>query len=460
MHEVARRRWSLQRVLLFFLALVGVGWGIAEWGAGLPADIHLMLGRELGYRLRWPVEVSLTAGREQSVLQVARTDSSHPLLAGAGGGQRDRLVLSPLREGRTSLRVRLFGVIPLRQRQVTVLPALEVVPGGQAIGVLVAAQGMVVTGFSPVPVAGGRTEEPARRAGVRVGDLVTAVDGRPVYTAAQLGVLVNARGGRPVTLEIRREGRKLRLPVTPARAAGEEGSGWRKDRKGEWRLGVFVEDPTAGVGTLSFWDPRTRVYAALGHMITDGFSQRGVTLNDGRIIPAVIAGVQPGRRGQPGEKIGLFHHSQGVMGTIERNTHCGIFGRILRAPEGAANQRLPVATRDEVEPGPAEILTVVRQQRVERFAIAIVRVRRTGRDPAKSLVIQVTDPHLLSETGGIIQGMSGSPILQHGRLAGVVTHVFVNDPTRGYGILAESMAWEGGLFTGPDQEKKGESLAS
>ncbi|HHW13857.1 MAG TPA: PDZ domain-containing protein, partial [Firmicutes bacterium] len=301
--RVARRRWSLQRVLLFFLALVGAGWGLAEWGAGLPADIHLMVGREQGYRLRWPIEVSVASGREQPVLRLAQAGSPHALLAGAAGGERGSLILSPLREGRAFLTLRLFGLIPLRQRQVTVLPELEVVPGGQAIGVLVAAQGMVVTGFSPVPVEGGRTEEPARRAGVRVGDLVTAVDGRPVYTATQLGVLVNAKRGRPVVLEIRRAGKKISFPVTPARVAGEQGSGWRKDRKGEWRLGLFVEDPTAGVGTLSFWEPRTRVYGALGHMITDGFSRQGVTLYDGRIIPAVIAGVQPGRRGQPGEKI-------------------------------------------------------------------------------------------------------------------------------------------------------------
>ncbi|HHW14097.1 MAG TPA: SpoIVB peptidase, partial [Firmicutes bacterium] len=164
--------------------------------------------------------------------------------------------------------------------------------------------------------------------------------------------------------------------------------------------------------------------------------------------------------GQPGEKIGLFHHGQGPLGTIQQNTSCGIFGRLLRTPGGTDGDRLPVATREEVQAGPAEIRTVVRQQQVERFAIEIVRVRRTGRSPGKSLVIQVTDPRLLSQTGGIIQGMSGSPIIQNGRLAGVVTHVFVNDPTRGYGILAEAMAWEGGLFTGAEQEKKGESVAS
>ncbi|MDI6870038.1 MAG: SpoIVB peptidase [Bacillota bacterium] len=461
---MTRRLQSFGRVLLFFLALLGGAWLSAEWGAGLPHEIHLMLGRGRGFEMRWPIVVSLpAAGREQPVLRLAQTSDRRPLLLGFAGTGPRRLVLYPVREGSTRLTLRLFGLIPLRERQVTVLPEVRVVTGGQSIGVLVASRGVVVTGFRPVTLADGGTEEPARKAGVRVGDLVTAVDGRPVYTASQLGALVGAGRGRPVVLEIWRGGRQLQVKVAPA-CAGEEPeaggqSGWRPERPGRWRLGLYVEDPTAGVGTLSFWDPRTGIYGALGHMITDGFTRQRVTLHQGRIVPAVIAGIQPGRRGRPGEKIGLFHHRYGVLGTIERNTACGIFGRIVQPPAG--DQRfVPVATREEVHTGPAEIRTVVRQQQVESFRIEIVRVRRSARPTGKSLVIRVTDPRLLASTGGIIQGMSGSPIIQDGRLAGVVTHVFVNDPARGYGVLAEWMALEGGLIAGPDQVKKGESRAS
>jgi stage IV sporulation protein B len=185
-----------------------------------------------------------------------------------------------------------------------------------------------------------------------------------------------------------------------------------------------------------------------------------VPLNEGRIVPAVIAGVQRGRRGQPGEKIGLFHQTQGILGTIERNTDCGIFGRMLRAPGRMPAEKIPVATQDEVRPGPAEMLTVVSQQEVERFDIEIIRIRRTERPTSKGLVLRVTDPELLAQTGGIIQGMSGSPIIQDGRLVGVVTHVFVNDPTRGYGVLAEWMVSEGGLMHRSEQAKEVESSAS
>lgn len=457
---MARRHQSYGRALLFFLALVAGGWAAAEWGAGLPSEIHLMLGRGHGYVVHWPISVSLTAVRgDAPVLRLSSSADHRPLLAALTGAGSRRLVLYPVRPGKTRLSLRLFGLIPLRERQVTVLPEVEVVPGGQAIGVLVAAQGMIVTGFSPVPAPGGGTVEPARKAGVKVGDLVSTVNGKPVYTAGQLENLVNAARGRPVVLEIRREGETLRLTVIPVRRASRAGATAGRQGESRWRLGVYVEDPTAGVGTLSFWEPRRGVYGALGHMITDSFSRQGVALNEGRIVPAVIAGVQPGRRGQPGEKIGLFHHTQGVWGTIDRNTTCGIFGRILR-PLPGAGRPVPVATRDEVRVGPAEIRTVVQQQQVESFHIEIVRIRRSSQPTGKGLVLRVDDPRLLSRTGGIVQGMSGSPILQDGRLVGVVTHVFVNDPTRGYGVLAEWMAWESGLVSRPDQAKKGESRAS
>lgn len=456
--SVARRRRVLGRVLLFFLALSLGGWAFAEWGTGLPAQIHLAVGRGLNFQVSWPITVSLVpSGREQPVLRVGN-QARHALVARFSPTRARRLVLEPVRQGSARLAVRLFGVIPLRSREVTVLPEIWVVPGGEAIGVLMAAHGMVITGFSPVPVGDGRTEEPARRAGLKVGDLLTSVNGQPVHTAGQLGALVAQSRGRPVVVEVRRLGKKLRFLVRPARLS--EGGSANSPARPQWRLGVYVEDPTAGVGTLSFWEPRTGVYGALGHMITDSLSHREVPLNDGRIVPAVIAGVQPGRRGRPGEKIGLFHHSQGVLGTIERNTACGIFGRIVRPPGSPSGRMIPVATREEVHPGPAEMLTVVEQQRVERFRVEILRVRRSSSPTSKGLVLRVDDRRLLSRTGGIVQGMSGSPIMQDGRLVGVVTHVLVNDPTRGYGVLAEWMAWECGLLTRSDQAKKGESRAS
>ncbi|MGE5508950.1 MAG: SpoIVB peptidase, partial [Chitinophagales bacterium] len=444
------------RLLLVFLALGISGWLLVEWSVGLPAEVHLAQGRTYAFDLRLPVSVSVPP-RARPAVRVSRGEGESSALAGLASSGGRTVVLHPERLGRTRLNLRLFGFIPLRGREVTVLPEVRVVPGGQAIGVLVAPQGMIVTGFSPVQAAGGAVD-PARQAGLKVGDLITRVDGEPVYSATQLEALVNAGKGRPVRLEVRRGASRLEVTVSPAQVAAGQDRPEAGRRAGRWRLGVYVEDPAAGVGTLSFWDPESKVYGALGHMITDSLSRRGVALHNGRIVPAVIAGIQPGRRGQPGEKIGLFHHTQGVLGTIERNTFCGIFGRMMRPP-GSASATLPIAAREEIHTGPAEMRTVVRQQRIEAFQIEIVRVRRTDEPAGKGLVIRVTDPRLLARAGGIVQGMSGSPIIQDGRLVGVVTHVFVNDPTRGYGLLAEWMAMEAGLFR-KAQSKKGESQAS
>ncbi|MDI3281150.1 MAG: SpoIVB peptidase S55 domain-containing protein, partial [Bacillota bacterium] len=170
-------------------------------------------------------------------------------------------------------------------------------------------------------------------------------------------------------------------------------------------------------------------------------------LIDGRIVPATVAGIQPGNRGQPGEKVGVFHHQAEVVGRIEKNTPFGIYGRLEKIPPRFPFQMpVPVAMAYEIREGPAEMWTVISGDQIQRFQIRITKVNRKFRADGRGLVLQVTDRQLLQRTGGIVQGMSGSPILQGGKIVGAVTHVFVNDPARGYGILAEWMLEEAGLF--------------
>lgn len=205
-------------------------------------------------------------------------------------------------------------------------------------------------------------------------------------------------------------------------------------------LGLYVEDPAAGVGTLTFYDRTSGTFAALGHRITELGGQRRVWLEGGKIVAARISGIEQGQRGSPGEKIGTFSGPDDIIGTIASNTRFGLFGKLeTDLPEG---EEVPVALAHQVHTGPARILTVVQGSTVQEFSVEIVRVYRQLRPHDKGLVIKVTDPQLLSLTGGIVQGMSGSPIIQDGRLVGAVTHVFVNDPTRGYGVLAEWMLEE------------------
>jgi stage IV sporulation protein B len=351
------------------------------------------------------------------------------------------LVFEPLEPGQAVIEFRLFGLIPFRRVAVEVLPEISLVPGGQSIGVLLQPDGVLVVGLSPVTDAAGNTFSPARQAGIEVGDVVTRVAGVPVGSDGQIASLVEEEGraGRTVVVDVRRRGVEMRTVVSPVLCRDTN----------RFRLGILVRDMTAGVGTLTFYDPGSLVYGALGHVISDGETGQPVQVHTGRIVGAYVSQIQPGRRGEPGEKLGTFIEGRSVLGDIRKNSTFGIYGS-LTAPlaQGLYTEPLPMALARQVVVGPAEILTVIEGDQIERFAVEIRRVYSQTRPAAKGLVVQVTDQRLLQRTGGIVQGMSGSPIIQGGRLVGAVTHVFVNDPTRGYGMYAEWMAAEAGLTTG------------
>lgn len=340
------------------------------------------------------------------------------------------------------LQLSLLG-IPLRKAQVDVVPRLELVPSGHAIGVLMG-HGVLVTQVTSVVGPGGRIGYPARDAGLQPGDVIVEVAGQTISHGAQLESLTQEFGslGKSMPLVVERGGRSIQLNVQPQPAGNGE--------EERYMLGIWVRDSAAGVGTLTFWDPATGRYGALGHRIADGPTGETGGATIGRIVGAAIHGVTPGSRGRPGEKRGFFEEGKGSLGSIDTNTIFGIYGQ-LDVPPDTARQALPVALAHEVKTGPATILTVVDGQRVESFEIEIVQVRRQSGPDDKGLIIRVTDPNLLAKTNGIVQGMSGSPIIQDGMIVGAITHVFVNDPHRGYGILAEWMAYEAGLTIHGDE---------
>lgn len=345
-------------------------------------------------------------------------------------------VLVAHRAGEWHLELRLFDFLPLRHILVQVLPAVKVVPGGHSIGVLLQGRGVVVVDLAPVVDRTGQAKCPAAEAGIGPGDVILKVGGQAVGTEEETRTLIDraGRAGGLVELEVRQGERIVRRTVHAVYCP-------ETDR---YRVGLLVKDSAAGVGTLTFYDPETGRYGALGHVVSDHSGGQKIDLADGRIVEATILRIRAGQRGQPGEKIGVFTGGSGLEGSIVKNTPCGIFGILRQLPE--ANplypQPVPVALADEVRTGPAEVLTVLEDGRIESFRIEITRVLPQRFRDRKGLVFKVTDERLLQLTGGIVQGMSGSPILQDGRLVGAVTHVFVNDPTRGYGTFAEWMLRE------------------
>lgn len=332
--------------------------------------------------------------------------------------------------GKIKLDLRLFNIIPLKQISLEVMPETKVFPGGHSIGVVLPESGVVVTGYSQILNAKGQRVCPAKDVDIRPGDIILEINGEKILNEKQAARLISAHSAKGAELRILRGGKKFSIIVK-----GEQCS-----LNNEHRIGLYIRNAAAGIGTLTFFHPVTRVYGALGHAITgDGMNQ--LEVNGGRIVMAGIHGIQPGEKGKPGEKIGFFMSEEESTGTIVNNTQFGIFG-FLDQPIANKMKPLPVAFAHQVKPGKAEILTVIKNNEIESFSITIERVFSQRKPDNKGMIIRVNDPRLLAITGGIIQGMSGSPIIQNGRLVGAITHVFVNDPTRGYGVMAEWMLLE------------------
>jgi stage IV sporulation protein B len=392
--------------------------------AGIPSEVRVFPGTELLLKIQLPFRLFDEAGSD---------------VAGEGEFSFQAHEL-----GTRKYQVSLFGFLPVSELVVDVVPLVRVIPGGQSIGVLLTTHGLRVRDVVPVMGLDGREYSPARDAGIQPGDIIVSIDGQDIHRPEQVSYLVNAAAEHKaeLTVVIRRNQRIMTRKVRPVRSQ-------RIDLYGQggemYLLGILLEDPAAGVGTLSFYDPQTGRYGALGHPITD-VSGREMRIDGGSIVEASIDSIRLGSRGSPGEKLGFFHGEQDLLGTIDYNSRFGIFGTLAALPENPHfPEPIPVAFSHQVREGPAEIYTVITGSRVERFAVEVVKVMNQNRPSDKGLVIQVKDPRLLQMTGGIVQGMSGSPIVQDGMLIGAVTHVFVNDPTRGYGSFAEWMIYEAGL---------------
>ena len=381
-----------------------------------------------------PDHLALTQGQTRTIalggLTITPREGSASVSASEDETLRDvgAVDLASETVGTSELLLSLMG-IPLRRVEVEVSPEKRLIPGGQAIGVAMRTEGVLVVGVSDLQDAA----SPAQLCGIRPGDVIRRVGGAPVTSAEQLSALVAASEGMPLSIEFTRDGSVMTTTMVPKLDA----------TTGTARMGAWVRDSTAGVGTLSFYDPDTGKYAALGHAITDGDTGQVLTVGEGQILRASIVGVQKGQKGTPGELKGSFLREAEVIGDIDRNSVLGIYGEM---DEAAANalypEGLPIGLRSGVHTGSAQILSSVDGSGVRAFDVEITKVNQQSTPAPKSMVLQVTDPDLLAITGGIVQGMSGSPIIQDGRIIGAVTHVFVSDPTQGYGLYIDWMLQE------------------
>lgn len=366
-----------------------------------------------------PDALTLTSGQKFVV------QTGLPMLAASDGGavsvlasQDERVTISAEAGGQTSVTFSLLGLIPVHETRVNVVEERTLIPGGQAVGVALKTRGVLVV------------SDAAKGRALRAGDVILSADGKNVESTKALSEQVGTAQTDTVRLEVLRGGQTI---TVDAQAEPDPSDGRRK-------LGVWVRDSTAGVGTLTYIDPANQAYGALGHAIVDADTGRLLAAREGAILHASIVGVTKGQSGKAGELKGNFLKAGEQIGSLMENCEYGIYGVLDDMPENLLYpQGLRASARSAVHTGAASIIATVDADGPQEYGVEIVRCFAQSEPSQKGMILRVTDERLLEKTGGIVQGMSGSPILQDGRIIGAVTHVYLSDATQGYGMYIEWM---------------------
>lgn len=336
--------------------------------------------------------------------------------------------LDNIRKKKRSFKKRnaLFAFILLSLSVFTpvVASAEMLIPGGEVIGICVSTDGVCVMNTAEFTGDDGETSSPAADAGIFAGDVIISINGKSVNSADMLAKLTDEYGKSSMDVVYRRNGEENTVSVNAKR--GEDG---------HFRLGLWIKDCESGIGTLTYVEPETHKFGALGHGICD-MSGEIAKISDGDVLKAEVTSVQKGERGNPGELCGIFSQDINVIGDVDTNCEFGVFGTLNG--ESFDREALETAERFEVEEGEAVILSDLDGGGIREYSAEITKINKDESN-SKGMIIRINDPELLEKTGGIVQGMSGSPIIQNNKIVGAVTHVFVNDPTRGYGIFIENM---------------------
>lgn len=338
--------------------------------------------------------------------------------------------------GEAKMVLQLAG-LPVKKVNVRVLKDFRVIPGGQSIGVKLNAKGVLVVGHHLVETDTGKIS-PGETAGIKVGDMITEINGKGIERMSDVAPFIQDSGktGASLDIVVLRDNKYMRTKLSPV----------KNKQDAFYRIGLYIRDSAAGIGTMTFFHQDSMKYGALGHVISDNDTKKPIEVENGQIVRSTVTSIQRGSNGDPGEKLARFSPDREVIGTITTNSPFGIFGKLNTSVRNEVmDEALPIALSSQVKEGPAKILTVIDKDKVEAFDVEIISSVPQKFPATKGIVVKITDKRLLEKTGGIVQGMSGSPIVQDGKLIGAVTHVFVNDPTSGYGVHIEWMLQEAGI---------------
>ncbi|EKY27008.1 SpoIVB peptidase [Clostridium celatum] len=344
-------------------------------------------------------------------------------------------ILNKINVKKDKLNVDFLGVIPVKSVAVQKVEDIKLYPGGTSVGIKLSTEGVLVVGFSKVDGVNGSEISPAKNAGIQLGDVLLKVNEEAIESSKQLSSILRNNNSSSVNIEFLRDGCKFNKEVELIK----EGD--------EYKLGLWVRDSTAGIGTLTFYHKDSETFGALGHPITDGDTNTTFTIKEGELLSASVLSVRKGEKGTPGELRGLFVNEKNSIGNIQNNTSSGIFGQsYVPLVNSEFNQPMSIGYRNEITEGKATIITTIDDSGPKEYEIEIVKLLQQDKPGPKSMIIKVTDEELLSKTGGIVQGMSGSPIIQNNKIVGAVTHVLINKPDIGYGIYIEWMLEDAGIL--------------
>lgn len=331
----------------------------------------------------------------------------------AGTGDSDRKY-----QGRISA----MGLFPVKDVAVSVAKRRYVAPGGDVFGIKLYTKGVMVVSLDSVTTSGG-SQNPAESAGLKCGDVITHINGKPAQSSQQLTEAVENSNGSSIKLTVERNGEASQLNLKPQLSVN-----------GKYKAGIWVRDSSAGIGTVTFYDDSAKMFAGLGHGVCDVDTGKIMPLNNGEAVSARVNGFYKSSSGNPGELCGVF--SDTVIGSLSVNHEMGVYGTLIQQ---SGRSTLPVALENEVKLGAAQMITTIDDSGPQYYDIEIIKIYPSSDLSARNMIIKVTDPVLLEKTGGIVQGMSGSPIIQNSMLVGAVTHVFVSEPSQGYAVFAQRM---------------------
>lgn len=320
-----------------------------------------------------------------------------------------------------------LGNFSLKDVTVNVIPNTVVIPGGEAIGLRLYTSGVLVVGMSEIVGTDNKSYSPYKNSGIQEGDMIVKIDDKAITCTSDLITKVNECNGNSVEITYVRDGNNYITEIKPT-----------KTEENEYKLGLWVRDAAAGVGTITYYDPESQMFGALGHGILDIDTDQLIDIAKGEVITSKILSIVKGEKGKPGEVQGSIDNGK-VIGEVYKNTNFGIYGKLTDVSLIEGGKTLEVMPRDEVKLGKATIICTLDNNKREEYEIEIEKIYTSTNRNNKNMIIKVTDERLLEKTGGIIQGMSGSPILQDGKFVGAVTHVMVNNPEKGYGIFADTM---------------------